>query len=792
MMRSRSNKIAIKNKVYKVGMKTMHRKNICMLIIIISEIFHTVQAINPRTRQIVLPGARATRGMIDTFNSPDSHSSPAATPTQKFQTHYQGPTQQSSLPHKVYTPSTITFNVNLTPAKPPATSTLNFRSPQSQSLFPGSKNLMVQKNSLPSLTAFFNNQESLKTPGTALPVLEKKQTTSTPAVQSRPTIHPKNSPTAIEKRELRAEKKNAYSSLDISNNLEQINSPQAVQKRQQRADSKNSAPEINLSNNLEYSNSPTAVAQRNKRSEKKAEIDYTNNSENLYHRKAAQEKINIQEASIRGTVNKVSQEIDTWVQDYADPTSEFYNDLTSNNATQEILKDKILHLVRTKDSSNNYSTPDPAIIKRLQEKYSKNVNNQYSKDANVLDVLTNVSESVHKDTNSQEPIARQANNVVSQYTTNPQAQNTLFSFMQIQPQFDKFGKPTNVPSVEKIIQKSRDKKANQESYDTLKSTLQSVEVGLATAQGDPELTQQLQKFQKDITKELSNQKFKKFKPISEQMASNLPSKRELLDMTGVGTMTVTQAVDALSKNLKENPMIQATTSVASAIGLTPEAFFKKTGLQDMTILEFAEKTNIIKKDPQARPLQNTDQLLSKFEIYQKREAMKPILQANELVGRYYNGDEILALTNNSPMIDTSTRAVTNLPSVENLINNAINNPTAKNYQSLESAAKAIKTAQIASKNDPAMKQQLQLLDQQITTAMSNQALTPHQSWSTYLSSFAPSTKTVLTKTGIGNMKLSQVADIGKATTQKAYSLYETGVKWGIIPEKPIQDYIGQE
>jgi|GEM_PF-3047123 len=144
-------------------------------------------------------------------------------------------------------------------------------------------------------------------------------------------------------------------------------------------------------------------------------------------------------------------------------------------------------------------------------------------------------------------------------------------------------------------------------------------------------------------------------------------------------------------------------------------------------------------------------------------------QANGIIARYYTPEmrnEIFTFLNKKPTYD-STGAVTNMPTVEMLIKEVQMNPSPQGLKALKTAQKATKVAVYAFRQNTSMLgdgpllSQLKAFEKTITTSLQNPRFTQPQSWGSYAASFVPSTQTVLSTTGLGNVTTSQAVGAGK-------------------------------
>ncbi|MBV8660868.1 MAG: hypothetical protein JO129_01845 [Candidatus Dependentiae bacterium] len=463
----------------------------------------------------------------------------------------------------------------------------------------------------------------------------------------------------------------------------------------------------------------------------------------------------ISQQYIASAVKNSSVIIDSWTQENKDATSNIY--------IQQNLQDDLFNTIAIKDSQGNLQFIDPendvAIIENLLKKYEK--------DSDISHVLQNSLMVLNKYIQSQQVTPKQANSVIARYYS-PNMRNDIFSIFKIEPKFDATGVITNMPSIEAIIQEAKDNPTAQ-TFKALQASLKATNIAIyalrtqTSVLGDSPLLAQVKSFKNDINTALKNPHMDKFQSWGSYATSLLPTTEQLLTTTGIGNINLSTAVQG------------AKTAIDTA-----NSALTATGITNMNISQVAEKAGLI---PSEKPTRAPVQTARDLDIAKNLQ-----IQANSEITQYFTPamqNDIVAVTHTNLLIDPTNGSITNMPSIEEITQKALENPTQETFNALQSMLEATKVAIFANNQESSILGRSQLLKQlqsykkQLTTTLKDPRFTPFQSWTTratsYVASFLPSAKTTLDVTGIGNVKVSQVVEGVKQTLDVAHqALTATG------------------
>jgi len=269
-----------------------------------------------------------------------------------------------------------------------------------------------------------------------------------------------------------------------------------------------------------------------------------------------------------------------------------------------------------------------------------------------------------------------------------------------------------------------------------------------------------------------------------------PLKEAVLYTTGLG-------------DIKVGTVIDAGQSVTKAVLPYVRSIVNSTGIGSMTLSQVAESTGIIPSEKivtEKNPFKESLEPLtrSKYEqsVHEQKnnEILQQRVQAILAIDQYYTPEmqrEVLAIMpkNEKYFIHPDIRITTNMPSVEVIIETAVEKPTQQTFDALQNALKATKMAiHVAQENrNIALISQLEQYKNQIIIVLKSPMFTQFQSWSSYAESFIPSTKKVLSTTGLGNITVDQaLSGVSSVAPYVQSALDATGVLNMTIDQALIQ------
>ncbi|MBP6870010.1 hypothetical protein KBC04_03955 [Candidatus Babeliales bacterium] len=443
----------------------------------------------------------------------------------------------------------------------------------------------------------------------------------------------------------------------------------------------------------------------------------------------------------------ISQSIETWMQDYQESTSNIY--------VQENLKN-------TLSSELTHTKFDEKIIEKLIKKYERN--------KDVQQVLQKILGEYHYEQRAEHIAPQKTNSVISRYYSIAM-RNDIFDFMKpnSKPIFDSTGTLTNMPSVESII-KAAQENPTEKAFKALESSLEATQVAIYAFRndksilGDGNLLSQLKMFEENIITALQSPQFNKFQSWGSYLGSFAPSARTVLDTTGLADVKVSTVLDYGQSMLNtfgygQKPLAQ----LAGDFGIT-----QKNTEKQVT----QEKTS--SKESTKKLVEPTEQ--KNITISEQLNLQTKIL-ADNTIAQYSTPAiqrDIFAAMKIKPEFDSSTGIIINMPSVEQIIDLAIHNPSQTNYNALQATLEATNVGIFATRNNDALfnaiKVNLQLKNykMQLEAILKSKEYKPFTSWTSqatsYAASFMPAiTEVILNQTPVGSITPHQIFEGGKTT-----------------------------
>ena len=146
-------------------------------------------------------------------------------------------------------------------------------------------------------------------------------------------------------------------------------------------------------------------------------------------------------------------------------------------------------------------------------------------------------------------------------------------------------------------------------------------------------------------------------------------------------------------------------------------------------------------------------------------------QGNSVIAYYLNenmANDIFTFMNTEPFFDQATHNITNMPSVEEIIRKALQNPNAQGYKALQATLEATNVAIYASRadrsffGDGSLLKQLKSFEQRINTTLQKREMKQFQSWGSYASEAGASAFNAT----IGNMSIGSATSLSKSAINK--------------------------
>lgn len=509
-------------------------------------------------------------------------------------------------------------------------------------------------------------------------------------------------------------------------------------------------------------NSPTEITP--------AQPAATHNNQTMYTEKqntfqADQQSFDIQQIYIEESSKKITQIIHDWTVHNKETTSNMY--------VQKNLEDEILNMLFIKDAQGEVQIDnlqsDKAIIEKLLKTFADN------KDAQ--NVLHGIMKTINEHSNSQKVTPQQANAVIARYYI-PETRMDVITFM-------KKGDITAMPSIESII-KAAQENPTQQALQALQAANKAIKIAIYASRndtsilGDGHLLAQIKVFEKDLAKTLANPNFTKFQSWGSYAMSFLPSTETILDVTGLG-------------NVKVSTAINATKSTINSVRTPAEIALAVSGAGEITLGQIGEKTGIITSDKDlVKEAAKIDQTTSVDNVVKKLTPFQQ--QIKEINERHAEEEKNLA---NNAIIQQCTpamlydlnRLLTAKPlqsaiaqkpvNVETLIEIALDNPSQESFNALQAVLEATKVAIYAAKinDNNAILTQLKTYEKQLTTTLQTQQFNKFHSWTTqatsYVASFMP---VIINATRVKDMTLSSALDTAQSAARLAeQALNYTGV-----------------
>jgi hypothetical protein len=290
-------------------------------------------------------------------------------------------------------------------------------------------------------------------------------------------------------------------------------------------------------------------------------------------------------------------------------------------------------------------------------------------------------------------------------------------------------------------------------------------------------------FEKNITISLQDSRFTQFQSWASYAASFIPT---ILTSTPVGNMTNAQVIELGNQALN-----------------TTNSLLDFTGYNRTNMYQIAEMTGSIPSQNKPVVTTNSETLTSrplteyqqKIEDDHQKNLEKLTTQANNIISQYYTPSMQenlhIFMEKNQPTIDPIVGTITNVPSVEKVIQSALEKPNQETYNALQSTLEATEVAIFANKNgDSRLKAQLKAYETNLKITLQDPKIAQFSSWKTqatnYLQQFLPDTKTILDTTGLGNTTTSDAIKFGQSALSVAdTALYLTGQK-----NTPIRETLG--
>ncbi len=506
------------------------------------------------------------------------------------------------------------------------------------------------------------------------------------------------------------------------------------------------------------------------------------------------------------------QIIDAWISDYGTTTSNVY--------IQENLKDDLLNLTfKTNQHNKKLELINTNIdLAKTKKEYEKLLE-KYKDNHEVIAVINQVVTTINQYLDSQKSITVKTNNLLQNFYTSEQALQ-LLELMHIPVEVDPTtGKLKNIPSIDMIIKEARIN-PTQKTFDALNIAIQVTRTAKRTISqnsslGSSDIKNQLKIFDQALNKALTNPRLDQYKNFLLQNTIELTGYdkmtiKELLDYTSSGLQQAGTIADQISA-FKNNTLLKSSGYVFSAatgyarMGLTgalidtalyhiaqeniPSAI---ESIKNMTLKDFvetmtpSEKTSIYKAH-ETIDIMNSDTVSLSGELQKfingtnQEQILKAQQDANKEITNYYYEknlqDAIFNLMHIEPIIDHTKGGITNIPSIENIIEEALKNPSKKSYEAIQAAIKATDTAIYVTKYNlfdflvyKSLKvKQLYLYKEQLLQALNNPAIIKYKpiisQVSDYATSFVPKSTTLLEKTGIMDTTFDELSQ-GKTNTNK--------------------------
>lgn len=473
-----------------------------------------------------------------------------------------------------------------------------------------------------------------------------------------------------------------------------------------------------------------------------------------------------QQMYIDNSLNSASRMIDNWADSFESSQSNMYS--------LGIIENQILDAVFIKgqDGKQHLANPegDLIVIEKLLEKYEKN--------EAIQSVLQAIKTTVNEHIISGNPAPKRANNLIAFYYQD--LATDVLEFMHIKPRFDK-GQITNIPTIETIIKEAQSNPTPQ-ALKALQAAYKATNRAILNAQqnNNSQLIEQLTLFKNNISIALENPRLTQPQSWGQYAASFLPSTQDVFNTTGLG-------------DVKVSTVINAGKSAVNTLAPYTGAILNSTGIGKMTLSEVAEQTGVIPSEKSAvetnpfkeilEPLTRSQYEQNKHE-QQSNEIIQQKAQANIAIDQYYTSEmqrDVVAIIpqEKNGFVDPIMKIITNMPSVELIIQRATEHPSQQAFNALQSTLKATQMAiHVAKESGNASSlPQLKAYENQITTILQSPNFTPFQSWSSYAASFMPSTKTILKTTGLGDVTVNQtLSGMNTVAPYAQYALGLTGVE----------------
>ncbi len=158
-------------------------------------------------------------------------------------------------------------------------------------------------------------------------------------------------------------------------------------------------------------------------------------------------------------------------------------------------------------------------------------------------------------------------------------------------------------------------------------------------------------------------------------------------------------------------------------------------------------------------------------------------QANSVIAYYYNknrANDVFVFMNKKPIINQENKMITNMPSVEEIIDKALQTPTEQAYKALKATLKATNIAIYASRadqsffGDGSLLTQLKNFEKRINRTLQDSNMTQFQSWGSYANQALSSAGSSAFHATIGKMPISTALNLSK-TVADQISPYANGL-----------------
>ncbi len=530
---------------------------------------------------------------------------------------------------------------------------------------------------------------------------------------------------------------------------------------------------------------------------------------------------------------KMTSNIDTWLQDFAP-------EIRDRADVQMILQDEILQPIFKIDrTTQKINVTDPAIDLQTVKTKLNSLITQYKDNHQVISVLKNTQKKIdlYEQTNSS--IALQTNTTTTPFYNRTQALQILKS-LNISPKINPAtGALENMPSIEMINELAQENPTAQ-TFEILNNTIKTVRIARYALKKDKspnskQIQDQLKKYDAQLNQTLLNPHFDQYKSV---MFKNL------LDATGVGSMTVSAALDYFKSGIQtastvtnkitevKNDALLNSAGYAAA-GLGGYARMGATGafvdvilyhlakehapsalqsLKDMTLNQFldimspSEKTSILNAEKNMQALQTNNitlqgEITKLFKGTNKQQIAQVQKDANNEIVQYYYADQarqdLFDFMKIQPKIDPTTGSITNMPSVQDIIQKAQENPSQQAYQALKAAVTATDIALYANKYDlvdwmmynTLKVDQLFLYKNQLNKALENPAIIRYQSSLNralnYTTSLLPKSYDLAKASGVLDTTFDQLAQ-GNTYTNR---LIDAGLQQSGMANKTVNQVL---